>query len=161
MKMLLVRMALIVPLDLKLKEQDVFETKLDSSYRRTRAAKAGNIVEADRIIHAFDTLWVFFREFRIFWVMFTILEVLGLGNITPSRPILPLDQACRRRVEVALSPLLQAISDPVGCSFSLSPSRERGSLVIRSSAGSVLEGLKHFTIIFSAALTSHNDYESS
>lgn len=73
----------------------------------TRAAQAGNAAEVERIDHAFAPLWELFREFGSFRVMFTIAEILGLGRITPPRPILPLEPASRQRVEVALRPLLQ------------------------------------------------------
>ncbi|MFG6621166.1 dihydrodipicolinate synthase family protein [Sulfitobacter sp. 1A05707] len=73
----------------------------------TRASQAGNAAEAERIDHAFGPLWALFREFGSFRVMFTIAEILGLGRITPPRPILPLEPASRERVEVALRPLLQ------------------------------------------------------
>jgi len=73
----------------------------------TRASQAGNVAEAERIDHAFAPLWALFREFGSFRVMFTIAEILGLGRITPPRPILPLEPASRERVEVALRPLLQ------------------------------------------------------
>jgi 4-hydroxy-tetrahydrodipicolinate synthase len=72
----------------------------------TRAAQAGSVAEAERIDHAFAPLLALFREFGSFRVMFAIAESLGFGGITPPRPILPLDQACRERVEVALRPLL-------------------------------------------------------
>ncbi|SEL61949.1 4-hydroxy-tetrahydrodipicolinate synthase [Roseivivax marinus] len=72
----------------------------------TRAAQAGNAAEAERIDHAFAPLWALFREFGSFRVMFAIADSLGFGGITPPRPILPLDQACRGRVEVALRPFL-------------------------------------------------------
>ena len=73
----------------------------------TRASQAGNTGEVERIDHAFAPLWALFREFGSFRVMFTIAEILGLGRITPPRPILPLEPASRERVEVALRPLLQ------------------------------------------------------
>ncbi|WP_299476440.1 dihydrodipicolinate synthase family protein [uncultured Paracoccus sp.] len=73
----------------------------------TRAAQAGNAAEVERIDHAFAPLWELFREFGSFRVMFTIAEFLGLGRITPPRPILPLEPASLERVKVALRPLLQ------------------------------------------------------
>lgn len=73
----------------------------------TRAAQAGNVADAERIDHAFAPLWELFREFGSFRVMFAIAEILGFGPITPPRPILTLDQACRGRIEDALRPLLQ------------------------------------------------------
>lgn len=72
----------------------------------TRAAQAGNAAEVERIDHAFAPLWALFREFGSFRVMFAIAEILGFEPITPPRPILPLNEACRGRVELALRPLL-------------------------------------------------------
>ncbi|MFD0982605.1 dihydrodipicolinate synthase family protein [Tropicimonas aquimaris] len=72
-----------------------------------RAAQAGNAAEAERIDHAFAPLWALFREFGSFRVMFAIAESLGFGSIAAPRPLLPLDQAYRIRVEDALRPLLQ------------------------------------------------------
>jgi 4-hydroxy-tetrahydrodipicolinate synthase len=73
----------------------------------TRAAQAGDAVEAQRIDDAFGPLWELFREFGSFRVMFTIAEILGFGRITPPRPILPLEQARSERVELALRSLLE------------------------------------------------------
>jgi 4-hydroxy-tetrahydrodipicolinate synthase len=75
----------------------------------TRAAQAGDRAEAERIDCTFAPFWALFKEFGSFRVMFAIAETLGFGRITPPRPILPLDQASRGRVEIALRPLLQAI----------------------------------------------------
>ncbi|MCF7701689.1 dihydrodipicolinate synthase family protein [Loktanella sp. M215] len=75
----------------------------------TRAAQAGETAEAERIDRTFAPLWALFREFGSFRVMFAIAETLGFGRITPTRPILPLDQAFRGRVEIALRPLLEDI----------------------------------------------------
>ncbi|MFG6562196.1 dihydrodipicolinate synthase family protein [Sulfitobacter sp. 1A15299] len=79
----------------------------EPSLALTRAAQTGDGAEAERINNAFDPLWALFREFGSFRVMFTVAESLGLGRITPPRPILPLEPASRERVEVALRPLLQ------------------------------------------------------
>lgn len=73
----------------------------------TRAAQAGNAAEVERIDHAFAPLWALFREFGSFRVMFAIAEILDFGPMTPPRPILPLGQACRGRVEDALRSLLE------------------------------------------------------
>jgi 4-hydroxy-tetrahydrodipicolinate synthase len=74
----------------------------------TRAAQDGDAAEAERIDRAFGPLWALFREFGSFRVMFTMAEILGLGRITPPRPILPLEPASRERVEAAMRPLFQA-----------------------------------------------------
>lgn len=74
----------------------------------TRAAQDGDAAEAERIDRAFQPLWTLFREFGSFRVMFAVADILGLGRIGPPRPILPLEQACRGRVEVAVQPLIEA-----------------------------------------------------
>lgn len=81
----------------------------ESALALTRAAQTGNAADAERIDHAFAPLWKLFQEFGSFRVMLAISESLGFESITPPRPILPLDQACRRRVEDALRPLLQVV----------------------------------------------------
>jgi 4-hydroxy-tetrahydrodipicolinate synthase len=79
----------------------------EPALRLARAARAGNAAEAERIDNAFAPLWTLFREFGSFRVMFAIAEALGLGPITPPRPILPLEPAARDRVELAMRPLLE------------------------------------------------------
>lgn len=74
-----------------------------------RAAQAGDATKAARIDRAFGPLWALFREFGSFRVMFAMAEILGLGGTRPPRPILPLEPACRGRVEVALRPLREAV----------------------------------------------------
>lgn len=74
----------------------------------TGAAQAGDAAEAERIDRAFQPLWTLFREFGSFRVMFAMAEILGFSGISPPRPILPLEHACRGRVEIALRPLLEA-----------------------------------------------------
>lgn len=74
----------------------------------TRAARSADTTEANRIDHIFSQIWELFRAFGSFRVMFTIAEMLGHGRLIPPRPILPLDEASRRRVEIALQPLLDA-----------------------------------------------------
>ncbi len=75
----------------------------------TRAAQSGAAAEAERIDCAFGRLWALFREFGSFRVMFTIAEVLGYGCLTPPRPVLPLEEANRQRVELTLRSLLDAV----------------------------------------------------
>lgn len=75
----------------------------------TRAAQSGDAAEAERIDRAFGPLWALFREFGSFRVMFTIAEVLGYGHLTPPRPVLPLEEANRQRVEWTLRSLLDAV----------------------------------------------------
>ena len=75
----------------------------------TRAAQSGAAAEAERIDCAVGRLWALFREFGSFRVMFTIAEVLGYGCLTPPRPVLPLEEANRQRVELTLRSLLDAV----------------------------------------------------
>ncbi len=75
----------------------------------TRAAQSGDAAEADRIDCAFGPLWALFREFGSFRVMFAIAEVLGYGRLTPPRPVLPLEEPNRQRVELTLRSLLDAV----------------------------------------------------
>jgi 4-hydroxy-tetrahydrodipicolinate synthase len=80
----------------------------------TRAARAGNVAEAERIDRAFHPLWEVFREFGSFRVMFALAELLGLGRVGPPRPVLPLPESCRGRVETALAHLLDAVGGQAG-----------------------------------------------
>ncbi|TNF17368.1 MAG: dihydrodipicolinate synthase family protein [Rhodobacteraceae bacterium] len=75
----------------------------------TRAAQSGAAAEAERIDRAFGPLWALFREFGSFRVMFSIAEVLGFGCLTPPRPVLPLEEVNRQRVEMTLRLLLDAV----------------------------------------------------
>ncbi|SFJ28243.1 4-hydroxy-tetrahydrodipicolinate synthase [Albimonas pacifica] len=76
-----------------------------------RAAQAGNAAEAERIDSAFQPLWALFREFGSYRVMFMLAEVLGIGHASPPRPILPLPEACRGRVQAALEHLVDVVGD--------------------------------------------------
>ena len=80
----------------------------------TRAAQAGDAAEAERIDRAFRPLWDLFREHGSFRVMFVLTELLGLGRVSPPRPILPLSEACRGRVETAIGHLLDAVGSEPG-----------------------------------------------
>lgn len=71
----------------------------------TRAAQAGDAVEVTRINGAFEPLWTLFRTFGSFRVMYGIAGVLGLGTIAPPRPVQPLPDTERGRIEAALQEL--------------------------------------------------------
>lgn len=71
----------------------------------TRAAQAGNAAEVARIDAAFEPLWALFRAFGSFRVMYVLADVLGLGTLAPPRPVLPLSDRERGRVEVAVQGL--------------------------------------------------------
>ncbi|HWT62876.1 MAG TPA: dihydrodipicolinate synthase family protein [Ochrobactrum sp.] len=76
----------------------------------TRAAKAGNKVESERINAAFEPLWELFKTFGSFRVMYVIADLLGLAKIEPPRPILPLPVEIRGQVENALAQI-KALND--------------------------------------------------
>lgn len=71
-----------------------------------RATQAGDTAEAQRINTAFQPLWQLFKEFGSFRVMYVLADVLGLGRLQPPRPILPLSDDARQRVEDALQGLV-------------------------------------------------------
>ena len=68
----------------------------------TRAAQAGDMVEARRIDEAFQPLWALFRQHGSFRVMHMMADVLGFGPLTPPRPILPVPPGERGRVKAAV-----------------------------------------------------------
>lgn len=71
----------------------------------TRAAQCGNTSEAERINKAFQPIWDLFKEFGSFRVMYAIADILGLCEVDPPRPILPLTEAAHLRVIGALDHL--------------------------------------------------------
>lgn len=71
----------------------------------TRAAMAGNRVEAERIDATFEPLWTLFKQFGSFRVMYTIADLLNLCRVFPPRPVLPLGADDRLRVKAALESL--------------------------------------------------------
>jgi 4-hydroxy-tetrahydrodipicolinate synthase len=74
----------------------------------TRAAQVGDHSEAARINEFFQPLWEVFRALGSFRVMYVMADLLGLARIEPPRPILPLSQEARGRVEEALQSLKSA-----------------------------------------------------
>ena len=79
----------------------------------TRAARSGDEAETRRIDAAFQPLWALFKANGSFRVMFTIADMLGLGQIAPPRPVLPLSEVERPVVEAAVRKALAA-TDPRG-----------------------------------------------
>lgn len=71
----------------------------------TRAAQAGDTAAVARINMAFEPLWTLFRTFGSFRVMYGIVDVQGLGDIAPPRPILPLPPGETNTIEKALHAL--------------------------------------------------------
>jgi 4-hydroxy-tetrahydrodipicolinate synthase len=70
-----------------------------------RAAERGDATEAHRIDAAFRPLWDLFREFSSLRVVYAIADLLGLCRAEPPRPILPLPDHARRKVEAAVAKL--------------------------------------------------------
>jgi len=66
------------------------------------AARSGDVERAKSIDKAFEPLWLLFKEFGSFRVMYAIAETLGLGSFAPPRPVLGLPIEARNRVENAL-----------------------------------------------------------
>ncbi|WP_455875012.1 dihydrodipicolinate synthase family protein [Rhizobium yanglingense] len=67
----------------------------------TRAAQAGDIVEAARLNKAFEPLWTLFKRHGSFRVMFVIADLFGLAHVQPPRPVLPLPKGARDDVRLA------------------------------------------------------------
>lgn len=70
-----------------------------------RAAMAGDRAQAERLDRAFQPLWGLFKEFGSFRVMYAIAGILGLCQVDPPRPILPLQPDDVARVRIALDHL--------------------------------------------------------
>lgn len=70
-----------------------------------RAAQAQDATEVARLDAAFHPIWDLFRQFGSYRVMHAIAGCLGLAEIAPPRPLLPIDDSARIRVETALRSL--------------------------------------------------------
>lgn len=70
-----------------------------------RAAQAGEAAEARRLNAALEPLWAIFREFSSLRTVYALGGLLGLHQAEPPRPILPLPEAGRRRLEALLPAL--------------------------------------------------------
>lgn len=68
-----------------------------------RAAQAGNEAEVRRIDQAFQPLWALFREFGSLRIVYVIARQLGLCDVAPPLPLLPLQDGDQRRVLDALA----------------------------------------------------------
>lgn len=71
----------------------------------TRAARAGDAAEVRRIDTAFQSLWSLFKELGSLRVVYAAADILSLSDAVPPRPILPLSETDRKRVESALDAL--------------------------------------------------------
>jgi 4-hydroxy-tetrahydrodipicolinate synthase len=70
-----------------------------------RAAERGDAPEARRIDAAFRPLWDLFREFSSLRVVYAVADLLGLCRAEPPRPILPLPDHARQKVERTVAKL--------------------------------------------------------
>jgi 4-hydroxy-tetrahydrodipicolinate synthase len=70
--------------------------------RLTRAAQAGEGKEVDRLDTLFRPMWDLFREWGSLRVMYAAAEELGISDLPPPRPILPLPASSRRQLARAL-----------------------------------------------------------
>jgi 4-hydroxy-tetrahydrodipicolinate synthase len=70
-----------------------------------RAAQAGDRAETQRINSPFEPFWTLFRELSSYRVVHAAANLLDLSRFDPPRPILPLSQADRLRVQAALEAL--------------------------------------------------------
>lgn len=70
-----------------------------------RAVQAGDIDEARRRDARLAPLWDLFRAHSSLRVMYACADLLGLSHAAPPRPILPLDEAVRRKVEEVIGKL--------------------------------------------------------
>jgi 4-hydroxy-tetrahydrodipicolinate synthase len=70
-----------------------------------RAAERGDAAEVRQIDAAFRPLWDLFREFSSLRVVYAVADLLGLCRAEPPRPILPLPDNARRKVEATVAKL--------------------------------------------------------
>lgn len=71
-----------------------------------RAAKAADMGEAKRLDAALSPLWETFKVYGSLRVMYVLLDMLGMGQLEPPRPILSLEPEARKQVLSAAEPLL-------------------------------------------------------
>ncbi|SDZ99594.1 dihydrodipicolinate synthase family protein [Rubrimonas cliftonensis] len=73
--------------------------------RLARAAQAGDRAEAERIDALFQPLWALFREFGSLRACYAAAALMGLSDLPPPLPLLPLSQPDHDRVAAALDAL--------------------------------------------------------
>jgi 4-hydroxy-tetrahydrodipicolinate synthase len=76
----------------------------------TRAGQMGNADQANRLNAAFEPLWLLFKEFGSFRVMYAIAETLGFGPFKPPRPVLGLEGDARTRVTKTIEQLRTVVA---------------------------------------------------
>ena len=70
-----------------------------------RAVARGDDAEARLLDAALSPLWDLFRDYSSLRVVYACLDLLGLGDAAPPRPILPLSDKARRRIAATLDEL--------------------------------------------------------
>jgi 4-hydroxy-tetrahydrodipicolinate synthase len=73
--------------------------------RIVHAVQNGDAAGARRLNTALQPLWALFTEYSSLRVIYAAVNLLGLGDAQPPRPILPLPDAARRRIAHALDEL--------------------------------------------------------
>ena len=71
-----------------------------------RAAAAGDAAETRRLKAIAAPLFASFRRHGSLRVMYVLLDLLGLSDALPPRPVLPLGPEARAEVAAAAAPLL-------------------------------------------------------
>lgn len=77
----------------------------EPSVKLMRAARAGDTAEVERINSLFEPFWALFRELSSYRVVHAVANLLGLSSHQPPRPMLPLAENERGRLEAALESL--------------------------------------------------------
>ncbi len=77
----------------------------EPSVKLMRAAQAGDTAEVERINGLFEPFWALFRELSSYRVVHATANLLGLSRHQPPKPILPLAETERVRLEAALERL--------------------------------------------------------
>ncbi|WP_438749577.1 dihydrodipicolinate synthase family protein [Pararhizobium sp. O133] len=77
----------------------------EPSVKLMRAAQAGDTAEVPRINGLFEPFWTLFRELSSYRVVHATANILGLSPHQPPRPILPLADGERVRLQTALESL--------------------------------------------------------
>lgn len=77
----------------------------EPSVKLMRAAESRDTVEVARINALFEPFWALFRELSSYRVVHAVANLLGLNAHQPPRPILPLGENHRMRLQAALESL--------------------------------------------------------
>jgi 4-hydroxy-tetrahydrodipicolinate synthase len=81
----------------------------DAAVQLTRAAMKGDALEANRLHQALEPIWLLFKEFGSFRVMYAVASLLDNDGIEPPHPVQPLAQNATERVRTALEATLSKL----------------------------------------------------